>query len=265
MSFVDLFQCEPQTVVVYGTGVRYTWTTGWMLCSDLAVADVVFNVRNVDGNWQAKPTYQTAAVSPEYPDSPQVFTSGSYANAGNSGFLMFRETLGLSGKMWIRFGIAASNSSGANLGSANVGMQVARSLSVAEAGRGRFVMNPGMFGSTDTNVLELGPFAPTVGLSKVMAAFGVMNNVSTYFEYVLMCRTANDPRAANAWVDCESGVWTNPAAGNSLRNTGALSAPAGANVSTNLLIQWGLGFRKKSGAAGNPSCEVTVLVARSQS
>ena len=92
----------------------------------------------------------------------------------------------------------------------------------------------------------------------------VVNNDSTYLEVQLVCRTANDVRAPNAWQTCEA-AWDNPASGNSVRNTGALSAPAGANVSSNLLIQFGLAVRKKSGAAGNPRAEITVGIVRSNS
>ena len=79
----------------------------------------------------------------------------------------------------------------------------------------------------------------------------------------LECRTAQDPRLPTAWVTCEAG-WDIPAVGNSARNTGALSAPAGANATTNFLIQWGLAVRKKSGAAGNPRAEIAIAVARSR-
>ena len=72
----------------------------------------------------------------------------------------------------------------------------------------------------------------------------------------------NDPRAPNAWQTMET-AWANPASGNSKRNTGALSAPAGANVSTNFLIQIGVAVRKKSGAGGNPRAEMHAVVARS--
>jgi hypothetical protein len=51
----------------------------------------------------------------------------------------------------------------------------------------------------------------------------------------------------------------------SVRNTTALSVPAGANASTNFLLQFGLAVRKKSGAAGNPRCELVAEISRSAS
>jgi hypothetical protein len=143
-----------------------------------------------------------------------------------------------------------------------VQLHAAPNQCMEQVGSGRIVINPGMVTTTDINYFEVGGWGPTSGLDKVMAGIVVMNNESTYIETQLVCRTAQDPRFPNAWVTCEAG-WDNPASGNSARNTGALSAPAGANVSTNFLVQWGLAVRKKSGAAGNPRAELTITMARS--
>lgn len=134
---------------------------------------------------------------------------------------------------------------------------------VSQVGTARIVINPGMVTTTDVNYFEIGGFAPTSGFGKIMGALTVTNNESTYLETQLVCRTAQDPRLPNAWVAVEAG-YDNPAAGNTMRNTTALSAPAGANFSTNLLVQWGLAVRKKVGAAGNPRAQITVALARSR-
>ncbi|MCA9491987.1 MAG: hypothetical protein KC621_18770 [Myxococcales bacterium] len=248
------------SIAVYTTGTRYTWTTGWVLVHGMAAVDAQIDLRNIVGNFQGKPCYQTAAVLPEYPDSPTVFSAGSYANS--AGKTMWRETLSLTGKFWIRFGIAASNSSGVSLGSADTQLLVTYARCAEQVGLTTITVNPGMISGTDTNVYEVGAWRPTIGFSEMMGALVVMNNVSTYLETMLVCRTAQDTRAPNDWQTCETG-WDNPSAGNSVRNTGALSAPAGANMTTNLLVQFGLAVRKKSGAAGNPSATVHVAVARS--
>lgn len=260
MSCNKMLNSQGQTIVVYTTGLRYGWFTGWMLVHGMAEVDALINVRNVDGSWEGKPCYQTAAVLPEYPDSPTVFSAGTYKSSAD--FYHFRETLGITNKYWIRFGVAARNVSGPALGSANVELQISHAQCGQQVGMGKISINPGMISGTDVNYFEIGGFTPTIGLDKMMAAFVVMNNESTYMEYQLVCRTANDPRAPNAWQTCEAG-YDNPAAGNSVRNTTALSAPGGANVSSNLLIQWGIAARKKSGAAGNPRAEINVAIARS--
>ncbi|MCB9685399.1 MAG: hypothetical protein H6738_22515 [Alphaproteobacteria bacterium] len=129
-------------------------------------------------------------------------------------------------------------------------------------GDGNVSVNPGMISGTDIDDFAITGFDATIGLDEIMAAFAVMDNESDYLEYQLVCRTANDPRAPNAWQTMETG-WTNPSSSNTLRNTGALSAPAGANVSSNFLIQFGVAVRKKSGAGGNPRAELHVAIARS--
>lgn len=197
---------------------------------------------------------------PEYPDTPTAFATGSYSTT--SGKTQWRETLSSSGKFWIRFGVAASNTSGVSLGSADTQLTVTYTRCSEQVGLTTITVNPGMISGTDTNVFEVGGWRPTIGFSKMMGALVVMNNVSTYLETMLVCRTAKDTRAPNDWQTCET-AWDNPASGNSVRNTGGLSAPAGANLTTNLLVQFGLAVRKKSGAAGNPSATVHVAVARS--
>ncbi|MCA9488977.1 MAG: hypothetical protein KC621_03620 [Myxococcales bacterium] len=249
-----------QESVVYTTARRYHWVTEWMLAHGMTDVDLMMNIRNVVGNWQGEATLQTAPALTEYPDAPTVFSSGSPVSS--AGFAHVRETLALTGKYWIRFGFAASNSSGVSLGSADVAASGAVAAFGRELARGKAVVNPGMISGTDTNYVELGGWTPTVGFSKMMAAIVVMNNLSTYLEVQLVCRTAQDPRAPNAWQTCEAS-WDNPAAGNSVRNTGALSAPGGASVTSNLLIQFGLALRKKSGAAGNPMADIYAAIAAS--
>ncbi len=251
------------TVVVYSTVTRYTWFTGWVRNHGIATADLMVNVRNIVGACQVKPCYQTAAALIDYPDAPTVITAGSYLTA--AGFGHFRETLGLTSKYWIRFGVASSNTSGVALGTADVvDLKVAYVDRSAEVGRGRVVINPGQISGTDTNYFELGEWTPTVGIDKVMAAIVFLDNESTYSEHQLVCRSAIDPRSPNAWQTMEA-AWSNPAAGNSVRNTTALSVPAGANATTNFLLQFGLAVRKKSGAAGNPRCELVAEISRSAS
>jgi hypothetical protein len=260
MSCGRTFSGKDENVIVFSTTGRFVWFTDWMPLLGMTAADFQANLRNIVGTWEAKPAYQTAAVLPELPDAGTVISAGAYE--GTAKFAHWRETLGITNKYWIRFGMACKNNSGFLLGSADVRLQVAPNQCVAMVGSGRWSINPAMLTTTDVNYLELGGWTPTSGLDKFMAGLVVMNNESNYLETQIVCRTAQDPRQPNAWVTCEAGYDT-PAAGNSVRNTGALTAPAGANVSTNFLIQWGLAVRKKSGAAGNPRAEVHVAMVRS--
>ena len=249
-----------ETVVVYSTTTRYFWLTEWIRCHGLSVADFLVNFRDLVGSPQVKPAYQTAAVLKELPDSPTVITNGSYVTTAS--FTHFRESLSLTTKYWIRFGVAASNTSGVALGSGEVEQQVTLDQIPEVLGAERLVINPGQISGTDTNVFEVGEWSPTVGLDKVMAAIAVMDNLSTYLEVSLHVRTCKVPSQPNGWVQVEA-AWDNPASGNSARNTTALALPAGANASTNFLFQLGLGVRKKSGAAGNPRAELVVGAVRS--
>jgi hypothetical protein len=261
MSCGKVMSPKGDVLVVYSTTLRYFWFTDWMPMHGMDAADFLMNTRELVGNWQGKPCYQTAAVLPEFPDAPAVITSGAYVASAT--LTHFRDTVSTTTKYWIRFGVACNLSSGLALGSAQVQLHAAPNQCMEQVGSGRIVINPGMVTTTDINYFEVGGWAPTSGLNKVMAALVVMNNESTYLEAQLVCRTAQDPRFPNAWLTCEAG-WDNPASGNSARNTGALSAPAGANVTTNFLVQWGLAVRKKSGAAGNPRAEIAITVARSR-
>ena len=260
MSCSKILNPRGDVVVVYGTGLRYTWLTPWMVAQGISAADALINLQNVTGNFQCKPCYQTAEVLQRYPDAPAVFPSASYTST--EGYNHFRQTTTLTGKFWVRFGVAANNTSGAALGSAEVELQTSVSQCGQQIGTGVVTINAGMISGTDINYFTITDFSPTIGLDEIMAAFVVMDNESDYLEYQLVCRSANDPRAPNAWQTMEAS-WANPSSGNSKRNTGALSAPAGANVTSNFLLQIGVAVRKKSGAGGNPRAELHVAVARS--
>jgi hypothetical protein len=117
-----------------------------------------------------------------------------------------------------------------------------------------------MMSSTDVNYAQLTGWQPAVGFSKCKAWFVVTENLSDYMEYQLVMRTANDPRAPNAWQTCEAG-YTNPSSTNTERNTGELSAPAGANLTSNMFFQLGLAFRKEASAGGNPQALITATTA----
>ncbi len=104
-----------------------------------------------------------------------------------------------------------------------------------------------MVSGTDVNYAAVTPWKPTVGFSKCKAWFMVTDNESDYLDYQLVMRSTTDPRSPNAWQAVEAG-YSNP----TTCNTGELAPPSGANLTTNLLFQLGVSFRKRSGAAGNP-------------
>jgi hypothetical protein len=260
MNTNKLLTSKGETIVVYSTATRYVWRTDWIRAHGVGAADFAMNVRNVVGSGQAKPCYQTAAVLTDYPDAPAVISTGSYVAA--AGWTHYRETLSLTTKAWVRFGVASSNSAGTALGSVEADLVVSVLNRAYEVGALVIDVRPGQISGTDINYFVLGDWSPTLGIDTMMAAVVVLDNDSTYSENGLFCRTAIDPMQPNAWQGVEA-AWNNPASGSSVRNTTALSLPAGANAATNLLVQFALGVRKKSGAAGNPRCQIIARVSRS--
>jgi hypothetical protein len=119
------------------------------------------------------------------------------------------------------------------------------------------LVNPSM-SVTDLSAFAISRWEPSVALSNLKAAFMVMDNANSGLEYQLLVRTCNDPSEPNAWVTAEAS-WANPSAGNSARNTGELSIPAGANLSSNHLIQLGVGVRKTG--SSNPRATLRVVSA----
>ena len=184
--------------------------------------------------------------------------AGAYTNA--AGYTLFHTSLGsITDQLLIRFGIAYKNSSGATLGRATGSLTSAVRQCGSLLGSGVVLVNPGMVTTVDVNYQALTGFLPAAGLDKIMAAFTVTDNDSTYLEYQLVIRTALDPRAPNAWVTTEA-AWANPNSANSDRNTGLRSIPAGANITSNMFYQLGVAYRKKSGT-GNPRAQIDAAVA----
>jgi hypothetical protein len=223
MSCNRTFKPKGSYLSTYAVSATYFWATEWTPVVGMSLADVNLLLRNVDGNYTAKPVYQTAAVRPDNPDAPVAFVSGAYVNT--AGYTQFHESLSITDKLLIRFGVGYKNSSGTALGGAWTEPTVAVRQCGRVVGRGAAIINPGMISGTDLNYFPIGQFQPCVGLDKVMGAFVVMDNESTYLEYQLVIRTAKDPQAPNAWQTCEAG-YSNPAAGNSERNTTLLSDPS---------------------------------------
>jgi hypothetical protein len=216
----------------------------------------LLNVLSVTGNAQCKPGYQTASVRVDRPNDPAAFSAGSYTST--TGTVSVRQTLTPT-DLWIRFGVVYGNSSGDAAGFLQVTTQFDVEQRARVVGQREVVVNPSIT-TTDLSYFPLTDFVPAVGASGVMAGFVVQDNESTYLEYQLFCRSANDTELPNAWTACEAS-YSNPAAGNSSRNSGALSIPAGVNVSTHHSLQFALGVRKKSGAAGNPRAQIRCFVA----
>jgi hypothetical protein len=246
----------PVTTPSFGTGTAYLWLTDFVLLHGVDTADALVNVRNRVGNWQGKPAYQLASVRAEVPDAPALFSVG--AQITTEGFTHFRQSVLSTNKLLVRLGVGYSNTAGTLLGAADVGATFALRGCGAKLGRADVDMLAGEVG-TDINYYPVGDWSPTVNFNKVMAVYSVEDNESNHLEYQLVVRTANDVRSPNLWQTVEA-AWANPTVPNSERNSTALSLPAGANATTNLMMQFGLAARKRAAATGNPRAVIRVMV-----
>lgn len=241
------------------TAVQYVFSDEWFLVEPGTVFDFALLLREVGGNFTAKPALQFAAVRPDNPGSPAAIVDGSYTGATD--YTSFRETGAVtSGQMWCRVGIAYKLSAGSTLASPQVTLSAFVYGCVEGAGTGEINVQPGMVSGTDLNYVAVTGWFPGVGLTGVMAGIVVTENDSAYSENQLVVRTAIDPRKPNNWQTAEA-AYNNPSTTNSERNTGLLTIPSACNLTDNTLAQVGMAWRKKVGAAGNPRAVIGVNVA----
>ena len=246
------------TLSTYGTATRYALSDQWVAIDDGAEAGMDVNIVNVTGNFQCRPATQLAAVRTDAPSAPSPWSGSVVSTAAHHHFS--ESNVGGTGNLYAQFGVAYELSSGSGLGAAQVILTPTLKSCVRMLPSSQIMVNPGMVTTTDINCQAMTQFLPAVGLSLVKCAFIVTDNASDYLEYQLMMRSAVNPNAPNAWQTVEAG-WDNPSSSADERNTGELSAPAGASLSSNLLFQLGVGFRMKSGAGGNPRAVIRAIPA----
>jgi hypothetical protein len=178
--------------------------------------------------------------------NPSVVTTGSYATS--QGRYVYREDLsGTTTKFYVAPVLLYKASSG--LGSGMAKVRATWKTSGVVLGSRDIVVHPSTDG-TDKMYFPISGFHPTLGVSKIMASIQAMDVNNAYVQDRLAIRTALDPAQPNAIVDCETG-WNTPGAGNSSRNTGQVSVPAGANLSTNNFLQLMLAVRKSDAGQNN--------------
>lgn len=135
------------------------------------------------------------------------------------------------------------------LGSGLARVQATFMTSGKTMGSRDLVITPSTDG-TDVSYLPISGWQPTLGLSSVMASIVAMDVNTAYVQERLAIRTARDRTEPNGIELCEAG-WNTPGVGNSDRNTGQVSIPSGANVTTNNFFQLLLAVRKSDAAQSN--------------
>lgn len=257
MSCARLLRPLSLTLSTTTTTAQFALAEDWEPIDDGALMDFDLNLLGVTGLFTAKPCLQLATVRADAPAGPAAITNGSYT--GTAGHTHFHETAaGGTGNLLARVGVAYKLSSGSTLGTGQLILTPALKTCLRLYSPRFIQVNPGMTTSTDINYFELTDFLPAVGLSKVKCVFMVTDNSGSSLEYQLVMRSAVDARAPNSWTTCES-AWTNPVIANTSRNTGEIAPPAGVSITSNLLFQLGVAFRKTG--ASNPRAGITGIPA----
>jgi hypothetical protein len=243
------------TLVTTTTTSAFEPLTEWMPSTGVGDLDFAVTLLSLDGDADAEviPAVQLTAVRSDAPDSPGAITGTWVSTAATH---HFSDTLSAGSKFLVRLGLAYKLKAGES-GVAIV--QAKLSPAVQQCGRilpGKQIDVSPFMTVTDGAYFPISGWEPTVGLSKIKAAFLVMDNSNTDLEYVLLARTCDDPAEPNSWQAAEA--WANPASGNSERNTGEVSVPAGANLSSHHLVQLGVGVRAKT-AGTNPRATIRVV------
>lgn len=245
-----------QTLTVTSVTAAFYPGTSWRPITPIDEVDFAQNVLSIDGPGECKPGYQVAVARTDKVSGGTAITTGSYTSA--TGFLQYREALSSTSasNAFVRFGTMARLQAGQS-GQSRILVETDVTMDTCGAvlGAKQIEVQPFMSGVDDANtpVFTLTDWAATLGVAKLKGIIIVMNNENTSFEYALLVRTCIDRSQPGAWVNLEA-AYTNPATGNSERNTGELTIPAGANFSTRSWYQVGIGVRKKSGSTGNPRC-----------
>lgn len=216
----------------------------------MAALDFGLIVRLVAGNAELVPAYQLIKVRPAAPETPVAVSSATWRNA--TGPYHERQAFSSTEYYWLQPGVLARVKPG---GAETPGyFQATLVLSKAQCGRivgqGQRDMYPKNSNSLNL-IVPASDFVPTIGVDKFRAI--VVGTDCNDIDIGWFCRTAIDRETPNAWQ--QIGSWSTLSTANVAINTGAsgtdLSIPAGANPSSNALLQIGFASRMKSGGT-NP-------------
>lgn len=198
-------------------------------------------------NLSVKPGLLWFATRSNVPDnSVTTVTAGS--NATSQGRYVYQEDLSATtNKFYVAPVLQYKASSGLGTGLAQV---QANWMSSGKSLGSRDIVVPPATDGTDKSYYPITGWHPTLGADKLMASIIAMDVNNAYVQERLAIRTALDPTQPNAIEDCETG-WNTPGAGNSARNTGQVSIPAGADITTNNYFQLLVAVRKSDAGQNN--------------
>lgn len=204
------------------------------------------NLMQISGTVGVIPGLLWFETRPQRPDSAPVAFTGSYVNT--TGHHAFQQSVTSTTDKFFVAPVLFYKLSSAGVGTAMVQVKPTYQTAGRALGTRDVVVNP-LNGTDASSYFPLTGWQPALGASKVMAsvvAMGVNNgNVQT----ALGIRTAVDASEPADVELCES--WDTPGTGNSARNTGQLSIPGAANITTSNLFQLVLAVRKSSSGSAN--------------
>lgn len=209
----------PRTVEfqVMSTSWAFIDWTGWFPVTGGEVADVVADLQNGTTDVEIVAAVQYAAVRPERPGAPAIFTSAS----GTSSQSRYRETLSVGSQMWARVGIAARLSSTATVqwGQGCAQWWWSRTSCGRRIGSVVATVNPSP--STNALVIPVGPRLATVGVTAIKAGILIEGLSGGSLKDKMVVRLFDDdPESPGAWQDLET---YHTASGDTGRNTTALA------------------------------------------
>lgn len=197
--------------------------TQWVLAHGTAANQLrlLSSIRDREGNYEHKMSYQTASVSQRYPDP---WTGSATVRSTNDAFLENFPSSAWSGKLWVRGGLAVASSNGQ--GGAQVEVQAAVVGNAQLFPVKTLDLQPDLNASSTAYHVISGPI-PALGLLEIMVAC-IVTGVNGTLTYQPAVRFFNDPfDAGGTWTDLGSAQ--SPTA-NELRNFDGQQVTPGSNM-----------------------------------
>jgi hypothetical protein len=115
-------EVQKNLTAVTDNAVQYEWFTDWIPCTGMDYARVVLRIRALQGDFNARPAYQTAITRPSKPDA--AAGSGTVRTSVGDYYEVIDLTSVTNSKFYIRLGVEYTLTAEGTDGSADVSVQV---------------------------------------------------------------------------------------------------------------------------------------------
>jgi len=204
-------EIQKSLTAVSASQAQVEFFTDWLPCTGIDMAHVVMQIRNLTGDFGARPCFQIASVTPNKPDAPAAFVGVSYYVADGATFDLQNLASITNGEFLIRFGVQYMIQD-TDVGTADVSLQV--SYGAKGQMRGKFSKDLVALNDTLEHREILTDWIPALQVSKFNIAY--LSNADAEFQYKFAYQTAE------ATID-SPGPWTGTSswfAGDQERNLG---------------------------------------------